>query len=286
VIVVAVKEAAFAGSWYPAGASACEKEIEGFLEDPAIRSVEDRPIAGGIVPHAGWFFSGSIACHVIRCLGRQTIPDVIVIFGMHLAPRSPRYIMTEGAWQTPFGPLTVEKDLAAELTRRLRFTVEREGRYLQDNTIELQLPFIKYFFNDVKIVPIGVPPESASLEVGRAVVEIAAEIGLRVKVIGSTDLTHYGSNYGFAPKGKGRAAVDWVREENDRRVIDAMLALDPGRVIDEALARQNACCAGAAATAIEAGKRLGAKKADMLAYMTSYDKVPGDSLVGYVGMVF
>ena len=43
-----------------------------------------------------------------------------------------------------------------------------------------------------------------------------------------------------------------VRSENDRRVIDAMLALEPERVITEALASQNACCAGAAATAIEA----------------------------------
>jgi AmmeMemoRadiSam system protein B len=57
-------------------------------------------------------------------------------------------------------------------------------------------------------------------------------------------------------------------------------------VIDEALARQNACCAGAAATAIEAAKHLGADRAESIAYATSYDKSPGDSFVGYVGIVF
>ena len=79
--------------------------------------------------------------------------------------------------------------------------------------------------------------------------------------------------------------MDWVRNENDRRVIDAMLALEPENVIAEAQTRQNACCAGAAATAIEAAKHLGADQADELAYATSYDKSPGDSFVGYVGIV-
>jgi hypothetical protein len=105
-------------------------------------------------------------------------------------------------------------------------------------------------------------------------------------VIGSTDLTHYGYNYGFVTKGTGSQALDWVRNENDRRVIDSMLAMDPEKVIAEGLSNQNACCAGAAATAIETAKNLGADQADQIAYSTSYDKSPGDSFVGYVGIVF
>ena len=107
-----------------------------------------------------------------------------------------------------------------------------------------------------------------------------------MKVLGSTDLTHYGHNYGFAPKGTGSNAVDWVKNQNDQRVIDALLALEPERVIQEATANQNACCAGAAATAISAGKALGASQADTIDYTTSYDKSPSDSFVGYVGIVF
>jgi hypothetical protein len=57
-------------------------------------------------------------------------------------------------------------------------------------------------------------------------------------------------------------------------------------VINEALASQNACCAGAAATAIQAAKHLGADRAESIAYASSYDKNPSDSFVGYVGIVF
>ncbi len=280
-----VRRAVFAGSWYPSSASDCEREIAGFLAEGKNLNPPARALVGGIVPHAGWYFSGSIACNVINCVKGQDTADVVVVFGMHLHAGSPCYIMTEGAWETPFGEIPVEETLASELAEKFPFTIETPTSFAQDNTVELQLPFIKYFFKDAKIVAMGVPPHKNSLEIGRTVAEISKRLGLRVKVIGSTDLTHYGTNYGFVSRGTGKNAVDWVRNENDRRVIDAMLALKAENVITEARARQNACCAGAAATAIETAKHLGADQADELVYATSYDKSPGDSFVGYVGIV-
>jgi len=276
----------FSGSWYPGNASACEKEIQGFLKEYPTETISERTLTGGIVPHAGWFFSGSIACNVIHCLQDENPPDVLVIFGMHLHSTSPAYIMTDGAWETPFGDIQIEKQLAGELAKKFTFEIETANRFTQDNTIELQLPFIKYFFKDAKIVPIGAPPTKKSLEMGKAVVDISTRMGLRIKVIGSTDLTHYGPNYGFTSQGTGPSAVNWVRNKNDRRVIDAILAMDPEKVIQEGLSHQNACCSGAAATAIAAAKQLGAQQAETLAYATSYDKNPGSSFVGYVGIVF
>jgi AmmeMemoRadiSam system protein B len=205
---------------------------------------------------------------------------------MHLHPGSNRYIMTEGSWETPFGPIAIETALAAEVATRYSFQVETAERFTQDNTIELQLPFIKYLYPNAAVVPIGAPPEPTSIALGKTVAEQAARLGLRMKVIGSTDLTHYGYNYGFVSKGTGASAVRWVRNENDRRIIDFMLALEPDKVIAEGLASQNACCSGAAAAALAAGKQLGATRAEELQYATSYDKSPGDSFVGYVGIVF
>jgi AmmeMemoRadiSam system protein B len=281
-----VRKAILAGSWYPGSAAGCEKEIKGFLKEGKATAVSERTLTGGIVPHAGWYFSGSIACNVFHCLKDQRPPDVFVVFGMHLHPGSPAYIMTDGAWETPFGAIEIENALAAELADKFTFKIETAENFTQDNTIELQLPFIKYFFEDAKIVPIGVPPTKKSFEIGKSVAEISSRLGLQVKVIGSTDLTHYGYNYGFTTKGTGPKAVDWVRNENDRKVIDAMLAMDPETVISEALDNQNACCGGAAATAIVAAKHLGAERAETIAYSTSYDKSPGDSFVGYVGIIF
>ena len=283
---MSARKAVFAGSWYPASAEACKKEIESFSKAYAHLPLSTQRVFGGIVPHAGWYFSGAIACNVIRCLEKTTPPDVVVVFGMHLSPASPNYIMAEGAWETPFGDIAIQETVAAELIRRFDFTLETAMDFQRDNTIELQLPFIKYFFKDATIVPIGVPPTAMSIEIGEAVAEISAALGLKAKVIGSTDLTHYGFNYGFAPKGSGPSALEWAREDNDKRAIDAMLAMDGERVINEGLSRQNACCAGAVAAALSAGRALGAAQPEMVAYASSHDKSPGDSFVGYVGIVF
>jgi len=223
---------------------------------------------------------------VIHALKTGTPPDVFLLFGMHLHPASPNYIMTEGAWDTPFGELAVEAEVARRLSNKFPFQIETTRNHAKDNTIELQLPFIKYFFPNVKIVPMGLPPVEASLSIGEEAAKISSELGLNTRVLGSTDLTHYGFNYGFTPEGTGTSAVNWVRNENDRKVIETMLAMNPTGVIEEALANQNACCSGAAAAALAAGKALGATTARQTAYATSYDKSPGDSFVGYVGIVF
>ena len=281
-----LRRAVFAGSWYPSSPAECEKEINRFLAEGRKLDLPAEEWVGGIVPHAGWYFSGSIACNVINSLKSDDPPDVLVVFGMHLHPDDSCVMMAEGAWETPFGEIVVEAQLAGELAKEFSFTLESFNNFAQDNTIELQLPFIKYFFKNVRIVAMGVPPAKSSLAIGRAVVDIARRLDLNIKVIGSTDLTHYGPNYGFVSEGAGARAVDWVRHKNDRRIIDLMLDMDTENVIDEALTSQNACCAGAAATAIQTAKYLGADRAEAIAYATSYDKNPADSFVGYVGIVF
>lgn len=280
-----VRRADFAGSWYPARRSDCVKVIESFLKETK-DCPEGAAAVGGIVPHAGWVYSGKIACNVIHCVRGEPSPDTCVIFGRHLHPGSENYIMKEGAWSTPLGDLEIDAEVAEEVAAEFSFRIETPRRYEQDNTIELQLPFVKYFFPETRIVPVGLPPKRGSLEIAKRVIEIATRKGRSCRVLGSTDLTHYGYNYGFVPKGTGPEAVSWVKNANDKRIVDVMVKMDPEALLTESLANHNACCGGAAAAATAACQALGAKKAVTLDYYTSYDVRPDASFVGYVGMVF
>jgi hypothetical protein len=283
------RKPAFAGSWYPAAASECEAQINAFLNDTRFDVPADSSWTGGIVPHAGWAFSGSLACNVISALREKKAgdaPDTIVVFGMHLPPHSPGHIMAEGAWETPFGELLIDEELAGGLAREFSFQVESPARFTPENTIELQLPFIKYFFPNARLLPIGPPAEPTAMEIGRKAAGLAGEAGKRIRIVGSTDLTHYGPNFGFTSAGKGREAYEWVKNQNDKQVIDAMLAMDPEQVIKEALTHHNACCPGAAAAAISAVKALGAKEARFVGYSSSFEHHPGDTFVGYGGVVY
>ena len=283
------RKPAFAGSWYPATAAECEKEIKSFLKETRYQIKPDRGYIGGIVPHAGWYFSGSLACNVISALREpedRKAPDAVVIFGMHLSPGSSPSIMAEGSWETPFGEINIERDLSQKMVEKFSFKVETSRHFNPENTIELQLPFVKYFFPASRVLPIGAPPSDIALDLGKAVADFSRQLKMNIKVIGSTDLTHYGPNYGFIPAGRGARAVEWVKTENDKSVIDLMLTMNPEMVITEGLSKYNACCSGAAAAAISASKELGAKTSRLVGYTSSHEKSPGDSFVGYAGILF
>jgi AmmeMemoRadiSam system protein B len=286
VVLMEVRSADFAGSWYPGSERECRRAIEELSQASPPCPGEGKGLVGGVVPHAGWFFSGKIACSVIKCLSYHDSIDTCIVFGRHLHPGAKNYIMKEGAWATPLGALEIDTEVASRISEEFPFALETPRRHEQDNTIELQLPFIKFFFPEAKVVPVGVPPAETTLQLAKRTAEIASESGRRTIVIGSTDLTHYGHNYGFSPAGMGQDAVNWVKNVNDKRVMDLMIRMDAQGVIKESLTNQNACCAGAAAAAITAARVLGAKRGEMLTYSTSYDIRPDNSFVGYVGIVF
>lgn len=281
-----IRRADFAGSWYPGKESECLEMIEQFSDRAVSCPGDGKKGLGGIVPHAGWFYSGSMAFNVIRCLKETADPDTVLVFGRHLHTGSSSYIMKEGQWDTPFGALEIDKELADALVSEFTFTIETDTIYEQDNTIELQLPFIKYLFPEAMIVPAGLPPVPMSVEIGEKAVEIAESLNREICVLGSTDLTHYGSNYGYTPRGSGEKALDWVRNHNDRAMVDLMIQMDARGVIRESLVKGNACCSGAAAAAIAACRKMGARKGDKLIYSTSYDIRPAESFVGYAGILY
>ncbi len=283
---VSVRKADFAGSWYPASSERCQKEIERYGEKTLEISATPSKAVGGIVPHAGWTYSGEIAFNVLRSLAKWSSPQTVVIFGMHLGPTSDHVIMVEGEWETPLGNIEIDEALASELVKSFVFIKETPFVHGADNTIELQLPFIRYLFPKSRILPVGVASREEALEIGSAVADLVIKKGVEALVIGSTDLTHYGTNYGFTPQGIGDQAVQWVKESNDKRMTDLMIQMEAPRMLEEARASQNACCVGAAAAAVAAVRGLGGRDGELLAYRTSYDIEPHTSFVGYAGVVY
>lgn len=275
--------------WYPSGKTGCAAAIKAFEAGPFMTDDDARRLVGGVVPHAGWMFSGELACNVFQTLARGGPIDRVVLFGSHMAPRSRAWILGDGMWKTPLGLIEGDPDFAAELAEAvsdLEPALLDPNDYEPDNTIELQMPFVKHFLPDAKFVAAGAPASEESILLGQKAAGLVSARQDRTVVVGSTDLTHYGSNYGFTPVGTGEEAVRWVKEENDRKAVDAVERLDAQGVLNEGLKRHNACCPGAVSAALAAGRTLGATAARILAYSTSYDIRPSSSFVGYVAAVF
>jgi MEMO1 family protein len=266
--------------WYPASEQACVAEM-----DRLVAGVKPLPagtqVFGGIVPHAGWHFSGKAAARVFYLTSLVSQPQVVCVFGGHLGGNSPPLLVAEEAWETPLGNLPLATEFYEPLKRKMSLKEEYPG----DNTIEVQIPLVKRYFPKARLLAIRSPHSPQALELGAAVAAVARELKLSLLAFGSTDLTHYGPNYGWAPKGFGPEAVKWVKEVNDKRFIDAALKMDGAAMLKAAQEDQSACSAGGAVAAVAAARKLGAGKATLIDYYTSYDIMPGDSFVGYAGIV-
>lgn len=284
-----IRKPVFAGSWYPGTENECRRQIESFIKENRFDTSLSGHKPAGVVPHAGWSFSGDLAAAVFHALAGSDsgdAPDVVVVFGMHMHPGVRPVMMKEGAWATPLGELPAAADLGEKVAAAHRFDMETPDAFAPENTIELQMPLVKYFFDGARVLTIGAPAGPAAMGIAETVVSEARTLGLSLRIIGSTDLTHYGASFGFTPAGQGQKAYEWVRDVNDRKVIDTMLAMDPEGVIREALDNQNACCPGAAAAAITAARALGAKRSKLVGYSSSYEKNPGATFVGYGGILY
>lgn len=279
------RRADFAGSWYPGTKRECINTIKEYIEAIPVPAGEYMG-HGGIVPHAGWYFSGKTAFSVYSSISSRKSPGLIFLFGMHLPAGSPDYIFIDDSIETPIGNLSVHRKACEMLTGSFDFIEEDASSCTRDNTLEMQFPLIKYLFPDTGVVLLGVSPTERALRIGEKAAEIADELGNEACLIGSTDLTHYGPNYGFTTMGTGKKSVEWVKKVNDKRMVDAFLRAEPDEVMSEAASSYNACCPGGAAAAIAGIRKSGAGKGTLVHYTTSYDIHPDSSFVGYAGIVY
>lgn len=270
--------------WYPVDGKDCKKEIESYLEGWAPSQLQLTKGLGGIVPHAGWYFSGRLAARVFYALKLNSKVDVVVLYGGHLTTEDLPRIVTEEACETPFGDMEIHTSFAKNLLKSIEMI--KESPTSADNTIEVQLTMVKYFFPDAKLIAVRSPLSLKAETLGKEVARIARRDGISIIAIGSTDLTHYGPNYGFLRKGVGPASVEWVKKENDKGFIDRALRMDAEGLLKHAMENDSACSAGAALSAMATCKALGSEKGILLDYYTSYDIMPDDSFVGYAGILY
>lgn len=278
---MATKRRILPAGWYPTSSVECARDINSMVQGFTPPKGDWK---AGVAPHAGWYFSGKAAARTISTLAASSQPDRVVIFGGHLSGGSEPIIYTEDAWETPFGAVSLDSHLAAELVSAGAATPAGAG--FADNTVEIQIPFVRHFFPNASVIAVHSPASERAIRLGTEIAALLTESGLTAVFLGSSDLTHYGPNYGFTPHGTGAAAVKWVKEENDRSLIDKALAMDAEGVIRDAAARHNTCSPGPIASVVASVSRHGVKSGTLLEYYTSYDVMPSSSFVGYAAIVY
>ncbi len=259
-----------AGQFYPARPQACEQSVVACLDEAKIEVELPQTIAAGIVPHAGWMFSGPLAAMVFAAVKqRHDKVDTFVIFGAaHGYFGNKPAVYSSGVWHTPLGRIAIDEELSEAIMRGGK-AVGDGAAHGGEHSIEVQVPFIQHLFPEARIVPVVVPPGDYAIALGEMVGDEILESDKTIVCIGSTDLTHYGPRYGFAPMGLGEEGLKWASEVNDAEFIDKAVALDAQGLLSSAAEHCNACGPGAAAATIAAAKKQGKTKGTLLAHTNS-----------------
>lgn len=283
-----------AGQFYPGQHDSCLSAIHECFEAVNINKTLPEAIVAGIVPHAGWTFSGDLVALVFSAIKQlHEKVNAFVIFGAaHSYFDSLPAVNDKGVWITPIGEVVIDEELADAILGTGQ-AVSDQNAHLSEHSIEVQIPFIQDLFAGAKIVPVLVPPIEKAIELGTQVGEIISQQeDKKIVCIGSTDLTHYGPRYGFAPMGTGKNALTWAKQVNDKKFIDLALELKPEELLASAVNDGNACGPGAVAATVAAAKKLGCKQGLLLGHTTSNEIMQrkmgttSAEAVGYAGIVF
>jgi len=274
------------GLFYPYGHEECAEKIDYCAVSDI--DVKDVVFRAGIVPHAGWDYSGPTAGKVFASIKKHVNPKTFILFGASHGYFGPPALMAEGFWETPFGDIEIDSALSSRLLEQVDGLKENASAHDGEHSIEVQVPFIKRLFPEARIAPILVPAHENAFALGAAVADVARNDD-SVVAIGSADLSHYGPRFGFAPKGTGRQALEWVRNVNDKRVIELAVGMNAEAIVSEARDRHNTCGAGAISALVAFAEKIGARRGVLLEYTTSHDVRPfGEPVdfVGYAGIIY
>ena len=238
-------------------------------------SESNKKIFGIICPHAGYVYSGPIACHSFYKISSSQIELFIIIGPNHWGIGCNVASMKDCSWETPLGNVEVDSESVKELSK-ISETIELDFfSHTKEHSLEVQVPILQEVFSKgFKILPIALidQTKNTAIELGRCIAKIAKK--KNSMIIGSSDFTHYEEN-DFAHK-------------QDKALIEPILNLDLDsfyKILNEK--KITACGYGAIATTMVACKELGATKGELLKYATSGD-ITGDksSVVGYGSIIF
>jgi AmmeMemoRadiSam system protein B len=289
-----VRAPAVAGMFYPANPTECQRAAAEFVTSrPELNAVAgERKWLGGVVPHAGWVCSAAFAGHTIATLAAVGDVDVVVVFGaVHTpAPLERAALDSHATWQTP----GQEAELPLEIESRLieqggLFTVDERFHH-REHAVEVELPLIRAAFPKAAVLPVEVPLFDNAISIGVATARQIIASKQRAVYLASSDLTHYGPDYQFAPVGVGLEGLQWALD-NDRRLLELIAGMRTEEIVNEVRTRANACGGGAIAAMMAACRELGAGGGKLLSHANSYQTLanvapqPPTNAVGYASLV-
>lgn len=272
-----IRKPAVAGRFYPGTKSELKEQINSFYlaeKDQIDISYAKKNIIGGVVPHAGYMFSGYEAVHFFEII-KQTKKSVDTIFILnpnHSGMGEPVALDTNHFWETPLGNIEIDLDFKSKLD-----IPKSEQAHKYEHSAEVMLPFLQHFLDQpFKILPISITNQNyeISKQLANSIYEANQDLKKNILLIASSDFSHYVSPEEGARK--------------DMLVLNEILDFNAEKVYE--VVRKNhisVCGFGPIMALMEYAKRVSeSPKVKILRKGHSGEVIPSDEVVDYVTILF
>lgn len=219
-----VRAPAVAGAFYPGTTGALRTTVVDLLAEAA--PPEGLPACAVIAPHAGYVYSGAMAARAFKQLEGSEATRVILIGPSHRASFSEGALPRKGvtAFKTPLGDVEIDQPTVDSL-RALPVFGGPSSAHDGEHCLEVELPFLQTVLPNARIVPILIGHNASPAGISQIAKALVGFLGPETVVVVSTDFTHHGDAYRWAPFPQGpnlgdrlldlaRATADLAAEGN------------------------------------------------------------------------
>ncbi len=180
------REMTVGGSFYPANCSELQKYFDKFNSSYKNDQIKQKAKAV-ISPHAGYIYSGFSANAAFSSIDTSNIKRVIVIGPSHRVYVKGASTALYDSYSSPCGDITIDLDYSKKLIEKYE-NISFSSEAHQEHSTETQVPFIKHYFTDIKLIEI-VYGDMNHTELMPLIKDIFSEEENLLVI--STDLSHF-----------------------------------------------------------------------------------------------
>ncbi len=238
------RKAYHAGSWYQSDQNLLSKEINQYLSKSE-KILKNGNLKTIIVPHAGYRFSAPTAAKSFINIDPIKYNRVVILGPSHHEYFNGCGLTPFDYFSTPFGDVKIDTKYINKLLKiKGLFFKLSESVDLQEHSIEMEMPFLKYIFDkkEFSIIPLVVGDNDlkTNIEIGKALYELYLDP--QTLFVISSDFCHWGRNFGFTYYDKKFKNIWESIQDLDKQALDIISEINTEKLDEYFKITKNTIC--------------------------------------------
>jgi hypothetical protein len=220
--------ASHSGDWYDDNPIMLSKELSKYLSASKKYEQSDS-LKSIIVPHSGLCYGGPVAAKAFINVNPDNFNRAVILGPSHYEYFKGCALTSFEKFETPFGNVDVDTETINNLLKDSKhFFSFPQSSDVQEHSIEMEMPFLKYIFDKRKlsIIPmvIGDGNLSANTQLAKCLYNLYEDP--KTLFVISSDFCHWGPNFDYVYYNKKFKNIWESTEDLDRQALDIIAQMD------------------------------------------------------------